>query len=102
MLLNLIQSQGDQSKSLLSFRSYIKITERGANLPPPVQIGLNNRLSSLSSYFSALNPQPKYSSGLIKKRSLVTLVLSFMNKFEISNEMFLFCMIKHYVSSIHP
>ena len=61
-----------------------------------------SRLPRLSLYFPALDPQPKSNLGLMKKRSLVALVLSFMNEFKISNEMFLFCMIKHHVSSIYP
>ena len=52
---------------------------------------LNNRLSGLSLYFPTLDPQPKSSLVLTKKGSLVTFVLSFMNEFEISNEMSLFC-----------
>ena len=36
----------------------------------------------------------------MKKRSLVILVLSFMNEFKILNEMLLFCKIKYHVSKI--
>ena len=60
------------------------------------------RFSDLSFYFPAIDPQPKSSLGLMKRCSLVTLVLWFMNEFEISNEMFLFFMIKHHVSNIRP
>ena len=62
---------------------------------------LNNRLSGMSSYFPALDPQSKSSLGLKKTRYLATLVLSCMNEFVISTEMHLFCMIKLHVSNIY-
>ena len=48
---------------------------------------MNNRLSGWPSCFPALDLQAKSNLILMKKHSLVTLiVLSFMNEFEISNE----------------
>ena len=52
---------------------------------------LNNRLSGRPLYFPTLDPQPTSSLFLMKKGSLVTFVRSFMNEFEICNEMSLFC-----------
>ena len=47
--------------------------------------------------------EAKLSLALVsmKKRSLVTLILSFINEFAISIGMFLFYMIKHHVSNIY-